>query len=169
MILEFEGKTPVIHENAYIAETAVITGDVTVGDSASVWFGAVIRGDHSPIVLGDRANIQDNAVVHSDAGRVVRIGNGVTIGHGAIVHGCAIDDNVLVGMGAIIMNGAHIGANSIIGAGALVRENMEIPAGSVVVGSPARVVKELSAEQTASITANAEEYERLAAIYAGGK
>ena len=115
------------------AAGSVITGDVTIGRDCGVWYNAVIRGDEVDIHIGDRTNIQDNAVVHGDPGNPVHIGSGVTIGHGAIVHGCSIGDNSLIGMGAIILNGARIGRDCIIGAGALVTQGTEIPDGSVAV------------------------------------
>jgi len=165
MLLKFQDKMPFIHEETYIAENAVIIGDVTIGNESSVWFGAVVRGDGMPVRIGAQTNIQDNATVHSGANYAVKLGNRVSVGHNAIVHGCTIDDNVVVGMGAIIMNGAHIGSNSIIGAGALVRENMDIPEGSVVVGSPARIIKEVSTTHLEFIVKNAGRYVYLTGIY----
>ena len=133
-----------IHETAFIAEGAKIIGDVTIKENASVWYNAVIRGDRSPVIIGKCSNIQDNAVIHEDVDKTVVLGDYVTVGHGAIVHGCVIGDDTTVGMGAIIMNGARIGKNCVIGAGSLVTQNKEIPDGSLVMGSPAKVVRQLS-------------------------
>lgn len=165
MIFEFDGKKPVVDEKTYISENASLVGDVTVMRGASVWFSAVVRGDNAPVAIGECSNVQDNATVHAGTGYPVVIGKKVTIGHNAIVHGCTVGDNVIVGMGAVIMNGAHVGSNSIIGAGALVREHMDIPEGSVVVGSPARVIKEVTDAQREIIEKNAQQYINLAGIY----
>ena len=138
------------------AAGSVITGDVTIGRDCGVWYNAVIRGDEVDIHIGDRTNIQDNAVVHGDPGNPVHIGSGVTIGHGAIVHGCSIGDNSLIGMGAIILNGARIGRDCIIGAGALVTQGTEIPDGSVAFGNPARIRGQMSPEAVAENRRNAD-------------
>lgn len=142
----------------YIAKNATIVGDVTLGDQVSIWYGAVLRGDDGPIVIGDGTNIQDNCVVH----KKTTIGKNCTVGHGAIVHGCTIGDNTTVGMGSIVLTGAVIGANCVIGAGAVVTGKTVAPDGSVLLGSPAKVVKEASAEMIAANTQNAEEYILLA-------
>ena len=141
---------------------ARIVGDVTLGDHVSIWYNAVVRGDEAPISIGERSNVQDNCVVHVSEGKPVKIGENVSVGHGAIVHGCTIDDNVIIGMGAIVLNGAHIGKNSLVGAGALVTENKEFPEGSLIIGSPAKAVRELSEEEIDGIMDNAEEYVKLA-------
>ena len=138
------------------AAGSVITGDVTIGRDCGVWYNAVIRGDEVDIHIGDRTNIQDNAVVHGDPGNPVWIGSGVTIGHGAIVHGCSIGDNSLIGMGAILLNGARIGRDCIIGAGALVTQGTEIPDGSVAFGNPARIRGQMSPEAVAENRRNAD-------------
>ena len=150
-----------ISEKAYITKTAVIEGDVTIGDNVSVWYGAVLRGDLAPISVGEGSNVQENAVIHVDKNCPVKIGKGVTIGHGAIIHGCTIDDNSLIGMGAIVLNGAKIGKNCIIGAGALVTGNTEIPDGSLVIGSPAKVKREVTKAEIEANRENAEEYINL--------
>ena len=150
-----------ISEKAYITKTAVIEGDVTIEDNVSVWYGAVLRGDLAPISVGEGSNVQENAVIHVDKNCPVKIGKGVTIGHGAIIHGCTIDDNSLIGMGAIVLNGAKIGKNCIIGAGALVTGNTEIPDGSLVIGSPAKVKREVTEAEIESNRENAEEYVNL--------
>jgi carbonic anhydrase/acetyltransferase-like protein (isoleucine patch superfamily) len=142
----------------YIAPNATIVGDVTLGEDVSVWYGAVLRGDDGAIVIGDGSNVQDNCVIHKHT----VIGKNCTIGHGAIVHGCTIGDNTTVGMGAIVLTGAVIGENCIVGAGAVVTGKMNAPAGSVLLGSPAKVVKEATAEMIAANAKNAEEYILLA-------
>lgn len=153
----------------FIAENATITGEVSLGEDTGIWFGAVIRADNDCIMIGDGSNIQDNCVVHVSAGHPVSIGKNVSIGHGAIIHGCTIKDRVLVGMGAVILNGAEIGEDTIIGAGAVVPENKIIPPGSVVLGVPGKVIKSTSVEQKAHIMKNSETYIRLARRYADGQ
>lgn len=150
-----------ISEKAYITKTAVIEGDVTVCDKVSVWYGAVLRGDLAPIFVGEGSNVQENAVLHVDKNCPVKIGKGVTIGHGAIIHGCTIGDNSLIGMGAIVLNGANIGKNCIIGAGALVTGNTQIPDNSLVIGSPGKVKREVTEAEVEANRENAEEYINL--------
>ena len=147
MTRDYKGISPKIHKDAFVAETAAVIGDVEIGKDSSVWYGAVVRGDEAPIRIGEKTNVQDNCVLHCDAGTSMNIGENVTIGHGAIVHGATIGDNVLIGMGAIILNGATIGDNAVIGAGAVVKENADIPAASLVVGVPAKVIRTLTEEQ----------------------
>ena len=147
-----------IDESAYIAKGAIVLGDVTVGADSSIWFHSTVRADRGKITIGKGSNIQDNAVVHVDEGFPVSIGNHVTIGHSAVIHGCTIEDNTLVGMGAILLNGAKIGRNSVIGAGALVTQNMIVPEGALVIGSPGKVVRQVTKEEIASSLRNAEEY-----------
>ena len=142
----------------YIAPNATIVGDVTLGDQVSVWYGAVLRGDDGAIVIGDGSNIQDNCVVHKQT----TIGKNCTVGHGAIVHGATIGDNTMVGMAAVLLTGAVIGENCIIGAGAVVTGKTVAPAGSVLLGSPAKVVKQATAEMIAANAENAAEYILLA-------
>ena len=148
-------------KDLFIAPSADVVGKVTLGHEANVWYQAVIRGDQEPITIGDRTNVQDGSVVHVAPGYPTMIGNGVTIGHNCTIHGCTIADNVLVGMSTTILNGAEIGENCIIGAKSLVTQNKKFPAGSLIMGSPAKVIRPLTAEEIASITANAEEYIRL--------
>jgi carbonic anhydrase/acetyltransferase-like protein (isoleucine patch superfamily) len=138
----------------YIAKNATVVGDVQLGKDVSIWYGAVLRGDSGCICIGDGSNVQDNAVLHEK----ITIGKNCTIGHGAIVHGCTIGDNCIVGMGAIVLDGAVIGENCMIGAGALVTGKMNAPAGSLILGNPAKVVKELTEEQIAHNLYNAEHY-----------
>ncbi|MBQ7718836.1 MAG: gamma carbonic anhydrase family protein [Clostridia bacterium] len=147
---------------SYISKNAVVTGNVKIGEDSSVWHMAVIRGDLAPIAIGKGSNVQEQAVVHVDTDYGVKIGDNVTVGHGAIIHGCTIGNNTLIGMGAIILNGAVIGDNCIIGAGALVTGGTVVPDGMMALGSPAKVKRELRDEEIQSNTANALEYVRLA-------
>lgn len=142
----------------YIAKDATVTGEVKIGEDANIWHHATVRGDIEPISIGNNSNVQDNAVIHVDEDYPVTIGDDVTIGHGAIIHGCTIEDGALIGMGAIILNGAKIGKNSLIGAGALVTENTEIPEGSLAFGNPAKIRRELSPEEIIMSKKNAEHY-----------
>jgi carbonic anhydrase/acetyltransferase-like protein (isoleucine patch superfamily) len=151
-----------MENNAKIYDGAKIIGDVTLGKNVSVWYNAVIRADHEPVEIDDNSNVQDNCVIHVTEGYPVKIGKNVSIGHGAIIHGCTIDDDVLVGMGAIILNGAKINKNCLVGAGALITENKEFPEGSLIIGSPAKAVKQLTEEQLKGIKENADEYIKLA-------
>ena len=144
--------------HTFIAPGAIVLGDVTLGEDVGIWYHATVRGDRSSIVIGDRSNIQDNAVVHVDAEHAVVIGKNVTVGHGAIIHGCEIGDNTLIGMGAIIMNGARIGKNCIVGAGALVTQNARIPDNSLVLGNPAKIKRDVTEEEIALNLRNAESY-----------
>jgi carbonic anhydrase/acetyltransferase-like protein (isoleucine patch superfamily) len=147
-----------IAPDAFVAPNAVIVGDVHVGPESSIWFGVVIRGDTSQVRIGARTNIQDGCVIHADPGFPCLIGDGVTVGHRSIVHGARVSDNVLIGMGAILMNGAVIGEDCIIGAGALITEGKEIPPRSLVLGVPAKVVRELTEEEIAGIRFSAAQY-----------
>ena len=149
-------------EKIYVAETAVIRDKVTIGRDSSVWFGAVIRGDSNTITIGERSNVQDNAVIHTDPTDTVHIGDGVTIGHGAVVHGCTVGDNSLIGMGAIILNGAVIGKDCIVGAGALVPGGAVFGDGLIIIGSPARAVRAMREEEIEANRHNAEHYVNLA-------
>lgn len=154
---------PTIHESVYLAPGAQVHYDVTLSAGCSVWCNAVIRGDSAPISLGENSNVQDCAVLHASTGLPTIIGRGVTIGHGAIVHGCVMGDNVLVGMGSIILDGAVIGENTIIGAGALVTKNTVIPPGSMVLGSPAKVRRPLTEKEIEDIRESSEIYLRRSA------
>lgn len=145
-------------EGLFIAPDAVVTGDVVLGEKVSIWYGAVLRGDSGTISVGEGSNIQDRCILHEKT----TVGRYCTIGHGAIIHGCTIGDGTLVGMGAIVLDGAVIGENCIIGAGALVTGKMDAPAGSMILGSPAKVVKELTAEQISNLRENAMHYITLA-------
>ncbi len=142
----------------WIAPNATVVGDVCLGENVSVWYGAVLRGDRGTICIGDGTNIQDNCVLHEKT----TVGKHCTVGHGAIVHGCAIGDNTMVGMGAIVLTGAVIGENCVIGAGAVVTGKMNAPAGSLLLGSPAKIVREVSPEMLAHNLESAREYVELA-------
>lgn len=144
----------------WIAPNAQVIGRVEIGADVGIWFGAVLRGDNEPITIGAGTNIQENTVIHTDPGKPVMIGEGCTIGHGAIIHGCAIGDNSLVGMGATVLNGAVIGRNCLVGANALVTEGKVFPDNSLVVGAPARVVRTLDEAAIAGLKASAESYVR---------
>ncbi|MCG0275186.1 MAG: gamma carbonic anhydrase family protein [Thermosediminibacteraceae bacterium] len=165
MIQDFNGKRPNIHESCFIAPTADIIGDVTVGENSSVWHRAVIRGDINSIKIGTNTNIQDGTVIHVTETHAVTIGNNVTVGHNAILHGCTVKDGALIGMGAIVLDGAVIGEGALVGAGSIVPEGKEIPPYSLALGVPAKVVRELTEEQIEKIKKNAEEYVRLAKAY----
>lgn len=160
LLLPVHGVTPVFGQNCFLAPNATVVGDVAMGDECSIWFNAVVRGDVNSIRIGNRVNIQDGAVLHCTFQKTtVQIGNNVSIGHNAIVHGCVIEDNVLVGMGAIVMDNAHIGTNSIIAAGAVVLENTVVEPGSIYAGVPAKKVKNISQELISG------EINRIAANY----
>jgi carbonic anhydrase/acetyltransferase-like protein (isoleucine patch superfamily) len=167
-IYALDGTQPRIDPSAWIAPTAVVIGDVVLGADAGIWFGAVMRGDIETISVGARTNVQENAVLHTDKGFPLTIGADVTIGHGAIVHGCTVGDNTLIGMGATVLNGARIGRNCLIGANALVTEGKDIPDNSLVMGAPARVVREIDEAGVAALTASAERYVRNARRFASG-
>lgn len=155
-------KTPVLGQNVYIAPTAVVVGDVSVGDYSSVWHGAVLRGDINRIAVGHHSNIQDNAVLHLTGDLPCLVGDYVTVGHAAIVHACTVGNEVLIGMGAVILDGAVIGEQSIVGAKALVTQGTQIPPGSLVLGVPAKVVRQLTGEERAKLKVLAEEYVQIA-------
>ncbi|MFD1911948.1 gamma carbonic anhydrase family protein [Halodurantibacterium flavum] len=160
MIYELDGTGPDLPQDGdfWIAPGAHVIGRVTLGQGASVWFGAVLRGDNEPITVGAGTNIQENAVLHTDWGFPLTIGRMCTIGHKAMLHGCTIGDNSLIGMGATVLNGARIGRNCLIGAGALITEGKEIPDGSLVMGAPGRVVRQLDDEAIARLAKSAEGY-----------
>ena len=167
-LFEIDGIAPTLGQGAWIAPSADIIGDVRLGARASVWFGAVIRADNTPIVLGDESNFQDGAIGHSDPGAPLTIGDRVTVGHQAILHGCTVEDEALIGMGARILNGALIGAQCIVGAGALVTEGKQFAPRSLIVGSPARAVRILTDDQVQMLAVSAAHYAEKAARYAAG-
>ena len=157
-IYSLDGVRPDIADNAYVAPSAQIIGNVKMADHSSVWFGAVIRGDNDLIEIGARSNIQDNSVLHTDPGIPLIIGDGVIVGHRVMLHGCKIGENTLIGIGATILNGAVIGKNCIIGAHSLITEGKVIPDGSMVVGSPGRIIKSLTEQHFQMLRINSEVY-----------
>lgn len=158
MLFSLDGVSPEVAEGCFVAPNATLIGNVRLAGDASVWFGAVLRGDNELIVLGEGSNVQDQAVLHTDPGFPLRIGKGVTIGHSVTLHGCIIEDHALVGIGAVILNGARIGESSLVGAGALVTEGKVIPPRSLVVGAPARVIRTLSDAQVQGLKVNGAHY-----------
>ena len=158
-----------IHSEAWIAPGAVLAGEVTVGARASVWYGCVLRGDLEPIVVGAETNLQDLTVVHVDRGMPARIGSRVTVGHRSILHGCSVEDDVLIGMGAILLSGCRIGVGALIAAGAVIREGFEVPAGAIAGGVPARILGEVDDALRTRIRDGAASYMMLAAAYRGGR
>jgi carbonic anhydrase/acetyltransferase-like protein (isoleucine patch superfamily) len=164
-----DGRLPrLIAGGVWLAPTAQVIGNVTLGREASIWFSAVVRGDNEAIVIGDRTNVQDGCVLHSDPGAPLHIGNDTTIGHRAVRHGCTIGDTCLIGIGAVILNRASIGERSIVGASALVTETKQFPPGSLIVGAPARVVRELTPAEQQMIATNAAHYVRNAKRFTKG-
>ena len=168
-IYALDGITPEISPDVgWIAPTAVLIGDCHIGPEVGIWFGVVARGDIEPITIGARSNVQENSVLHTDKGFPLSIGENCTIGHSAIIHGCTIGDNTLIGMGATVLNGARIGNDCLIGAGAIVTEGKEIPDNSLVVGAPGKVIRTLDEEAIAGLTASADRYVKNAKRFAMG-
>jgi carbonic anhydrase/acetyltransferase-like protein (isoleucine patch superfamily) len=168
-IYALDGIAPQIDPDVgWIAPTAVLVGDVVVGPEAGIWFGVVARGDIETITIGARSNVQENTVLHTDKGYPLTIGENCTIGHAAIVHGCTIGDNTLIGMGATVLNGAKIGKNCLIGANALITENKVIPDNSMVVGAPGKVIREIDEEGVRNLAASADRYVKNARRFAAG-
>ena len=165
IVLPYRGKTPVIDETAFIAPTAAVIGDVTIGAGSSVWFGAVVRGDFQPITIGKNTNVQENATIHVMRDAPVRIDDGVIIGHNAVVHTCHIGSNTLVGMGSIIMGYSEIGENVVIGAGTFLSQHKKIPSNSLVFGNPAQIVRALRDDEIEALQAAALNYADLGAEY----
>lgn len=166
LILPFGDKTPTVASDAFVAPNATLIGDVTLASGSSVFYGAVLRGDTDSITLGEGSNLQDNVVVHCDEGVPTSIGSGVSVGHGAVVHGCTVEDDCLIGMGATVMNHAVIGAGSLVAGGAVVLEGTVVPPRSLVAGVPAKVRRELSDEEIDGIRANAAHYVELSRAHA---
>ncbi|WP_432034815.1 gamma carbonic anhydrase family protein [Streptomyces cucumeris] len=156
------GREPKVDPEAFAAPTSVVIGEVSVAPEASVWYHAVLRGDTAPISVGAQSNIQDNCTVHADPGFPAGVGERVSVGHNAVLHGCTVEDDVLIGMGATVLNGAHIGAGSLVAAQALVPQGMQVPPNSLVAGVPAKVRRELTEEERESIRFNATGYVELA-------
>lgn len=157
-IYELDGVAPRIPETAWVADSAQVMGDVELAQDVSVWFGVVIRGDTETIRIGARSNIQDASVLHADLGLPLIIGDDVTVGHHVTLHGCTVGDGSLIGMGAVVLNGAKIGKGCLVGAGALVTEGKEFADGSMIVGSPARVIRQLTPEQLEGLKRSAQNY-----------
>src|SRR4051812_20148465 len=156
-----------IDASAYVAPGAVVLGDVTIGAGSSIWFGAVVRGDSAPIRIGQETNVQDGSILHADPDFPCTIGDRVTLGHGAIVHGANVEDDCLIGMRAVVMNGARIGRGSIVAVGSVVTEGTEVPPGSIVIGQPAKIKRESTERDRERIRHAAEHYVAAAKIYRG--
>jgi carbonic anhydrase/acetyltransferase-like protein (isoleucine patch superfamily) len=168
MLIALGDKSPQVADGAWVASNATLVGSVVIGEGASIWYGAVLRADNEPITIGARSNVQDNCAFHVDKGQPVLLGEGVSVGHGAVIHGATVGDDVLIGMGAIIMNGAVIGNESLIAAGALVSEGVVIPPRSLVAGVPGKVRRELSDEEVATLRNNAVIYEKHRELHRTG-
>lgn len=165
MIYSVGSKKPELSGEYFIAENATVVGNVSLGNHVSIWFGAVVRGDVDCIRIGDNTNIQDCSVLHVDKGSPLEIGKGVTVGHACVLHGCTVGDDSLIGIKSVILNGAKIGKNCLIGANTLITENKVIPDGSLVVGSPGRVIRELTPDEIEAIRENARHYVENAEAY----
>lgn len=163
-----DNKTPQLATRVWVAESAQVVGDVSLGESASVWFGAIVRADNEPMVIGAGSNVQEAAVLHSDPGYPLTIGDNVTVGHRVVLHGCSVGDGSLIGIGAVVLNGAKIGKNCLVGAGALVTEGKVFPDGCLIVGSPAVVKRELSSGQIEGLAKSAANYVQNAQRFARG-
>jgi len=157
-IYELNGDAPLIADSAWVADSAQVMGNVELAADASIWFGAVVRGDTETIRVGQRTNIQDLSVLHADVGMPLTVGDDVTVGHKVMLHGCTIGDGSLIGIGAIVLNGAKIGKGCLVGAGSLVTEGKEFPDGSMIMGTPAKVVRQLTPEQLQGLLQSAEHY-----------
>ena len=157
-IYRLEDATPDTSRAVFVAPTATLVGQVTLMEGTTVWFGAIMRGDNEPILIGPDSNIQEAVVLHTDPGYPMRLGRGVTVGHQAMLHGCTIEDNVLIGIQAVVLNGAVIGRDSLVGAGAIVTERKTFPPRSLILGAPAKVVRELSDEDVARVAGAATDY-----------
>lgn len=167
-VYEIDGIAPRIAPSAWIADSAEVIGDVALAEGANVWFGAVVRGDTEHLSIGAGSNVQDGSVLHADPGFPLLLGENVTVGHQAMLHGCTVGDGSLIGLQAVVLNGARIGRHCLVGAGALVTEGKEFPDGSLIVGSPAKVVRELTPEQIAGLLRTAENYVAKAARFRAG-
>jgi carbonic anhydrase/acetyltransferase-like protein (isoleucine patch superfamily) len=164
-IYQLDNSKPDIHSSAWVADDAQVIGDVVLEENVSIWFGVVVRGDTESIKIGKGSNIQDNSVIHADPGMPLTVGHNVTVGHQVMLHGCTIGDNTLIGIQAVVLNGARIGNNCLVGAGSLVLEGKEFPDGSMILGSPAKAVRQLSAEQIEGLKKTARHYVENAARY----
>lgn len=157
-VYELDGTAPRLADSAWVADSAQVMGNVELAEDTSVWFGTIIRGDTETIRIGRGSNIQDLSVLHADLGMPLTVGDNVTVGHKVMLHGCTIGDETLIGIGAIVLNGAKIGKNCLVGAGALVTEGKEFPDGSMIIGSPAKAVRQLTPEQIAGLRMSAKHY-----------
>jgi len=157
-IYQLDSQTPEVAESAWVADSAQVMGAVKIAADASVWFGCTIRGDTETIEIGQGSNIQDGSVMHADHGKPLKVGKNVTIGHMVMLHGCTIGDESLIGIGAVVLNGARIGKNCLVGAGSLVTEGKDFPDGSMIMGSPAKVVRQLSPEQIEAVRQSGRHY-----------
>ncbi len=164
-VYELNGQAPNLGANAWVADSAQVIGRVTLEENASIWFGTVVRGDTEHLRIGRNSNVQDGSVLHADAGVPLNIGENVTVGHKVMLHGCTVGDGSLIGIGAIVLNHAKIGRNCLVGAGALVTEGKEFPDGSMILGSPAKVVRQLTPDQIADLQRIAQHYVDNAAQY----
>ncbi len=160
---------PAIHPSAFIASTAAVMGDVSLGEEASIWYNAVVRGDMAPIVIGARSNIQDGTIVHVDAGVPCTVGERVGVGHRVILHGCTVGDDCLVAMGSVLLNRVSIGAGSVVAAGAVVPEGMQVPPGSLVMGVPGRIVRQVDSALAERVAATWKHYVKEARAHRAGK
>lgn len=165
-IHQLEHTAPEVHATAWVAETAVVVGKVTLGENVGVWYGAVLRGDNDRISVGANSNVQDGSVLHTDHGVPLTIGANVTVGHQVTLHGCTIGDGSLIGLQSVVLNGAKIGRNCLVGAGSLVTEGKEFPDGVLIVGRPAKVVRELTPDQIANLQRSADHYVQQARRHA---
>lgn len=157
-LFKFEGREPEVHDSAYVAESAELIGAVIVEEGASVWSNVVIRGDNEPITIGRRSNVQEGSVLHTDMGYPLTLGEDVTVGHQAMLHGCSVGDGALIGIQAVVLNGAKIGRNCLVGAGALVTEGKEFPEGMLILGSPAKAVRAVAPQDIERIRRGAQNY-----------
>ncbi|HKW05527.1 MAG TPA: gamma carbonic anhydrase family protein [Nitrososphaerales archaeon] len=165
-IISYKGKTPNFSsETCFVAKSATLSGDVSLGEECSIWFNAVLRAEVAPIRIGARSNVQDNSVIHTDLGYPVAIGEGVSVGHSAVVHGASVGSNCLIGMGAVLLNGSEIGDDCVLAAGSLLPQNKKIPDGSLAIGSPAVLKRKLEKEEIDGIRTNALHYKNFRADY----
>lgn len=165
MIKEYKGHKPTIHSTSYVAENALIIGKVMLGENSSIWPGSVLRGDVEEIIIQADTNLQDGVLVHTNYDMPTIIGKGVTVGHGAVLHGCKVGDNCLIGMGAILLDGSKIGDNCVIGAGSVVTEKTDIPDNCLVLGVPGKIARQINEEEKQKIIKNAQEYKEFAKIH----
>ncbi|WP_420124704.1 gamma carbonic anhydrase family protein [Nakamurella sp.] len=164
-LIPLAGHTPAVADTAWVAPTAAVIGDVTIGERTGVFYSAVVRGDTTTITIGEGSNLQDGVVLHADPDFPCTVGSGVSIGHAAVVHGCTIEDDCLIGMGAVVLNGAVVGRGSMVAAGAVVLEGAQIPPGSLVAGVPGKVRRELTTQEQAGVRENARHYTELTAAH----